>query len=402
MPVPAAIENFFMSSAKDYYCLVKHFAIPPLSSSLHYANAIFEGASIIGKRRKRGYELGFFHPVLNYERLHFGMEFLGYNIKHYNIEHLIANAFQICALNGWHENIELEGKDVMISTPHGSFARLYVRPIAYSTTNVIGLGAPMSFDILQVLVPMGAYLEKPRGKGLTVMLFPHPRELAFPHIKASSNYQLSIFARRKLNEYNQKNKLKASEVIYVNTRGNITEGSGENVLLLRDNEIIVPPVSEGVLPGITMRIAAKIARAMGIEFRFGTFTLKDIEDAEALLFTGNAVGVVPIGCVVDVDEQYRARKVYEVREGLHSKIVAKLISEYEKVELGDESYGRFSTYLHEWIDEETLTKLVFVGEKLRRKSGRVCAAIRTIPNPPDYWDEHKRELLREFGIKNFI
>lgn len=402
MTVPKAIENFFMSSGKDVYCLVKHFEVPPLSSSLHYANAIFEGASIIGKPRKHGYELGFFHPALNYERLHYGMDFFGYEIKHYNIEHLIANAFYICALNGWHERIELEGKDVLIETHYGRFARIYVRPIAYSTNNVIGLGAPMTFDVMHALVPMGAYLEMPKGKGLTVMLYPYPRELAFPHVKASSNYQLSIYARRKLNEYNAKNRTMCSEVVFLNQRGNLTEGTGENILLLRDNEIIAPPVNEGALPGITLRIVSVIAKAMGLKFRFGTFRMSDVENAEALFFTGNAAGIAPIGSIVEVDEHYMAKKTYEVKEGLRSSTMMALIKEYEKIELGDESHGKFFTYLHEWIDDERLQKLALIGEEVRKKRRKACAAITTIPKPPDYWESHKRKMFEELGIKKFL
>lgn len=402
MATPKSIEDYFMSSGKDIYCLVRNFSIPPLSSSLHYSNAIFEGMSIIAKRRKHGYDLGFFHPVLNYERMHFGMEFFDYNISHYNTEHLIANVFQVCCLNNWHEKIELEGKKLEINTNNGSFVRIYVRPIAYSTNNVIGLGAAMNFDILQALMPMGTYLEKPDGKGLNVMLFPYPRELAFPHIKASSNYQLSIYARKKLREYNVRNKKKCNEMIFTNDRGKITEGSGENVFLLREDEIVTPPVSEGVLPGITMRIVGKIAKAMGLRFRYSAFTINDIKNADGLFFTGNAAGVVSIGTIIKVDREYRFKGTYEVKKGLRSKTARKIVEEYEKVQLGDESYGKLFTYLHEWIDDNEIDKLAESGGRIRKNRGNSCAALKTMPNPPTNWEKEKKALLDEFGIKRFL
>ncbi|MGC9057662.1 MAG: aminotransferase class IV [Candidatus Micrarchaeia archaeon] len=410
----SVIDNFYMSDGISKYFIVKHHTVPPLSSSLHYSNAMFEGMSILGVKKGGSIRLGLFHPALNFERLRYDLASLGFRWELYSDEQIIESIFTVCALNGWNKKIELENEDTLIQSEHGDYHRIYVRPLVYARNNAIGLRAKQSLELMNCLVPMGEYISGD-PTGINVMLFPTPRTLAFPNYKASSNYQLSIHALHRMTEYNERNDIQCNEVIFENIRGNITEGSGENVVMIRDNELITPPVSEGALPGITYRIAFMVAEEMGLKVSFGTFKYEDIDSAECMFLTGNAAGLVPIKKVVKVDNHFNTVDYMETKEGGNNPLFRKLHSEYSKISLGDTSYGEFFTYLDEWFDESRLDELNLLGiefkKRLAAEEDRYIGTNTRISSyleiPPKImvvrkYFENKKWMLERLGISRFL
>lgn len=411
----STLNNFYMSFGISKYNLVRTQYIPPLSPSIHYSSALFEGMSILGVPRGQSIRLGLFHPNLNFERMRYGLKELKMDWELYSDEQIIESIFTICALNKWNNSISMEGSDVKISNEFGEYYRIYVRPLVFAKNNAIGLGAHLDYELMLGLMPMGEYIKSENPEGTCVMLFPRPRELAFPTVKASSNYQLSIHARNTLKEYNANNDIQCDEVIFNNPKGNITEGTGENLVMIKDNELITPPVSEGALPGITYRIAFLIAEEMGLKTRFGTFTYSDIESADVLFFTGNAAGLVPIKKVVKVDNEFSVLDYMETKEGGKNHIFTKLKKEYTKISMGDETYGNFFTYLEDWIDEQRLEELNNLGDNFKQSLGKEMKHYEGtntlissyIELPPKisvirkYFDT-KRWMIERLGIKHYL
>ena len=389
------MQDFYISPEPGKFARMSKWGVPALSPTINYGMALFEGMSIIARKKGSGYRLSLFHPMLNYERMKFGVDELGMNAPVYPMERHVKTVFQICALNGWNKKISLNGKEISIERVNGEkYARIYVRPVAYSTTNLIGLGAKMDFTIMHALLPFGQYLKMENPAGIKTILFPKPRCLPFANLKASSNYPISISARRLLNSFNEKNKENAEEAVFVNEAGILTEGSGENILLLKDNELITAPVSAGALPGITLRIVSKIAQSLGVKFSFKTFFPKDIEKAETMFLSGNAAGLVPIASIAEVEEKLSAGKIYETEIGGKGKLFRKINSLYENVVFGDNSFGNFSVYFEDWIGEKEVSAL----EKEKRDSFSLPAKI----NPPEKWEKQKESVLKELGIGRFL
>lgn len=408
-------DNFYMSEGITRYSLIRGHAIPSVSPSVHYASAMFEGMSIIALRKGAKLRLGLFHPNLNFERLRHGISSLGYDWELYSDEQIIESIFTICALNGWNNLIEFEGTNTVVRCNKLEYQRIYVRPLVYSNYNGIGIAEPHNIELMLNLVPMGEYIQLSDPAGVTALLYPKPRSLAFPQSKVSSNYQLSIHAKTTLSGYNRLNSERCDEVVFQNSSGILTEGSGENIVMLRDNELVTPPPSEGALPGITYRIVFMIAQELGLKAGFGTFKYSDVKSADALFFTGNAAGIVPVKKIVRMDENYSMLDYAECREGGKNSLLAKIKSEYNRILLGDTAYGNFFTYLDDWIDEVRQGELNNLGsefkrlltEENRRYDGTNSTVLSFMEITPHisvsrhYFDD-KKWILSKFGIRNYL
>lgn len=88
-----------------------------------------------------------------------------------------------------------------------------------------------------------------------------------------------------------------SEGIALDMQGFISEGSGENLFLVRDGELVTPPLSNSVLPGITRDSIVTIAADLGIPCRVEPIPREAVYVADEMFFCGTAVEVTPIRSV---------------------------------------------------------------------------------------------------------
>src|SRR6266540_1923247 len=89
------------------------------------------------------------------------------------------------------------------------------------------------------------------------------------------------------------------ESILLNPNGYVTDGSGENVFLVRDGVLCTPPLAAGCLAGITRASILQIAEDEGIRVREDDLVRTDLYLADEAFFTGTAAEVVPIREVDD-------------------------------------------------------------------------------------------------------
>ena len=86
-----------------------------------------------------------------------------------------------------------------------------------------------------------------------------------------------------------------SEAILLNTDGNVAEGAGENIFLVRDGELYTPDLSQGVLAGITRDTIITLAREKDYTVHDEAIISEDeLYSADELFFTGTAAEVTPI------------------------------------------------------------------------------------------------------------
>jgi branched-chain amino acid aminotransferase len=88
-----------------------------------------------------------------------------------------------------------------------------------------------------------------------------------------------------------------AEGIALDTQGNLSEGSGQNVFIVRDGLIFTPPIGNSVLSGITRDSVITLARDMGFEVREQTLPREMLYIADEVFFVGTAVEVTPIRTV---------------------------------------------------------------------------------------------------------
>ena len=109
--------------------------------------------------------------------------------------------------------------------------------------------------------------------------------------KAGANYMNSQLIRMEahINGY--------AEGIALDAAGYVSEGSGENIFVIRDGKIITPPLGASVLPGITRQTVIELARALEFTVTEAPVPREMLYIADEVFFTGTAAEVTPIRSV---------------------------------------------------------------------------------------------------------
>jgi branched-chain amino acid aminotransferase len=190
----------------------------------------------------------------------------------------------------------------------------YIRPLAfrgYGEMGVNPLQAPV--NVVIAVWPWGAYLgEEALERGVRVKISSWKRndQNSLPaSAKATGQYINSVLAKVE--------SLKAGydEAIMLNQQGYVTDGSGENVFIVRGGVLVTPPISAGCLDGITRASVMRMARDLGYEVREENLVRTDLYNADEAFFTGTAAEVTPIREVDDrvIGEGHRGPVTKEIQ-----------------------------------------------------------------------------------------
>ena len=169
----------------------------------------------------------------------------------------------------------------------------YVRPLVYRGYNSLGVNPfPNPVDCAVLVWEWGKYLgpeAMENGVDVCVSSWWRMAPNTFPALaKAGANYMNSQLIKMEalLDGY--------EEGIALNIRGHISEGSGENLFLVKDGVILTPPLSSSVLPGITRDSVMTLFREMGVRVVEETIPRELLYIADEVFFTGSAAEVTPI------------------------------------------------------------------------------------------------------------
>jgi branched-chain amino acid aminotransferase len=169
----------------------------------------------------------------------------------------------------------------------------YVRPIVYRGYNSLGVNPfPNPVDCAVLVWEWGKYLgpdAMENGVDVCVSSWWRIAPNTFPALaKAGANYMNSQLIKMEaiLDGY--------EEGIALNIRGHISEGSGENLFLVKDGVVLTPPLSSSILPGITRDSVMKLFHEMGVRCVEETIPRELLYIADEVFFTGSAAEVTPI------------------------------------------------------------------------------------------------------------
>jgi branched-chain amino acid aminotransferase len=177
------------------------------------------------------------------------------------------------------------------------FTDCYVRPICYRGSSSLGVH-PRSCPLEMVILawPWGKYLgEESAEKGARVTVSPWQKfdSRSMPTVaKACGQYLNSILAVQDAVERG------FDEALLLNSDGNIAEGSGENIFLLKDGKLITNGDGDSILLGITRDCVLHFARELGWDVQIRSISLQELLQSDEAFFTGTAAEVVPV-CEVD-------------------------------------------------------------------------------------------------------
>ena len=167
----------------------------------------------------------------------------------------------------------------------------YIRPIAFfgaATLSVWTTECPVEVAI--AAFPTGQYLAgADKGVRVTVSSIRKFDNAAIPAWgKACGQYINSV---RAVQEAQRRG---FDEALLLNSHGQLAEGSGENLFLVRNGELVTNDVDASILMGVTRASILEIATDLGIPKRIAPISVEDILDADELFFTGTAVEVTAI------------------------------------------------------------------------------------------------------------
>jgi branched-chain amino acid aminotransferase len=260
-----------------------------LSHALHYGSGVFEGI--------RAYETARGPAVWHLDE---HLRRLGRSAKLYHMD-----------LPFSHEALVEATKEVIRAN---GLRSCYVRPLAFRGYGEMGVN-PLNAEINVTIAvwPWGAYLgEEALEQGVRIKISSWRRnsQNSLPSAaKASGQYINSVLAKVE--------SLKAGydEAIMLNEAGHITDGSGENVFVVRDGILITPPTSAGCLDGITRNTVITLAREAGYTVEEANLVRTDLYNADECFFTGTAAELTPIREVDDrvVGEGHRGPVTKELQ-----------------------------------------------------------------------------------------
>ncbi|MBI0157400.1 MULTISPECIES: branched-chain amino acid transaminase [Gilliamella] len=173
----------------------------------------------------------------------------------------------------------------------------YIRPLAFIGDVGMGVIPPAGYqtDVMIAAFPWGAYLgEDALEQGIDAMVSSWNRfapNTIPAAAKAGGNYlsSLLIGSEARANGF--------QEGIALDVNGQLSEGSGENLFIVKDGILFTPLLSSSALPGITRDAIITLARDLGIEVREQTLSRESLYLADEVFMTGTAAEITPVRSV---------------------------------------------------------------------------------------------------------
>jgi branched-chain amino acid aminotransferase len=276
-----------------------------LSHGLHYGTGVFEGIRCY--ETERGPAI--FRHMDHLDRLSKSAE-LFYLEMPFSIDEIAEATRELIRRNG--------------------LRSCYIRPLAFRGYGEMGLYADSPMEVTIAVWPWGAYLgDEGKRNGIRAKVSSWRRISPaglIPHAKASGQYLNSILAKT------ESKKAGYEEAILLDERGFVCEGSGENIFLVRDGEIVTPGHVAAILDGINRKSVIQIARDLGYTVVERDIARAELYLAEEIFFTGTAAELVPV------------REVDDHPIGEPGEITRVVQAKFE-----DALHGRAEEYL-EWLD----------------------------------------------------
>ncbi len=167
-------------------------------------------------------------------------------------------------------------------------------------------------------------------KGMKVVVAERPRipvDCLDPRIK-SLNYLNNILAKVEAIDKG------LFEVIMLNTEGKVSEGSGDNIFIVKDGVVYTPPCNDGILEGITRKfVKDELCPALGIKCVEKSFELDELLHADEVFLTGSAAEIIAVTTVQERDS--KGAKEFPISEG-EGPVCRQLRERFREIVTSDE------------------------------------------------------------------
>lgn len=240
-----------------------------MAHAFNYGTACFEG--IRGYWSPQRNQMFVFKVREHFERLLRSCRVLCIRPRH-SAEELVELTRELLRKNGDREDV-------------------YVRPIYYKSAEAIGvkLGG-LDDDFTMFSVPFGPYLDLTKGLRVRVSSWRHVDDNAIPmRSKICGAYVNAALAKTEALDDGY------DEAIFLSADGHVSEGSAENLFIVRGGKLITPPVTQDILEGITRETIIELAAAeLHLETVERPLDRTELYIAEEAFFVGTGAQVSPI------------------------------------------------------------------------------------------------------------
>jgi len=283
-----------------------------MTHALHYGTAVFEG--IRGNWNERLGKVVIFRLREHYERLERGCKILRIELP-YSVDDMCDITVDLLEKNGFSEDV-------------------YIRPLAFKGQEAVAnlMLHKLDDEFMVVMLPFGSYIDNSRPLRCQTSSWRRPMDSSMPTgVKISGLYTTSILAKTEAITAGY------DEAILLNQDGTVSEGSGENLFMIRDGVISTPSETDNCLLGITRDSVIQLAaKELGLEVVQRRIHRSELYLADELFLTGTAAHLTSVG---ELDNR-------KIGNGETGPITSKLQDTYFSTVVGDnDDYSDWCTFV---------------------------------------------------------
>ena len=254
-----------------------------MTHALHYGTGCFEGIRAYWNESQQQLFCLLMEP--HFKRLQNSAKILRINLP-YTVEQMVEATLEVMRRNGYREDV-------------------YIRPLAFKSQEEIGVrlhGLKDSFAIYTA--PFGNYVDVDAGIRCVVSSWRRVDDNAAPaRAKVTGIYINSALAKTEAMENGY------DEAIVLTQEGHVSEGSAENLFIVREGVVITPSASDNILEGVTRNVIMRLAREdLGLTVVERSIDRSELYVSDEVFLCGTGAQVSP---VIEVDQ----RKIGEGKPG---------------------------------------------------------------------------------------
>jgi branched-chain amino acid aminotransferase len=257
------------------YVPLREANVNVMTHAFNYGTAVFEGVRAYWNAEQE--QLYALDLLPHYRRLRSSARMLLMEIPH-SAEELAEITIELLRRDGLREDV-------------------YLRPIIYKSSEVIGVRLHnLDADVTIFGVPFGQYIDTEGGIRAQTSSWRRTDDNTIPaRGKITGAYVNGAFAKSEaqMNGFD--------EAIVLTADGHVSEGSAENLFMVRDGQLITPPVTDNILEGITRRAIMRLARdELGVETVERSIDRTELYVADEVFLCGTGAQISP---VVEIDRR---------------------------------------------------------------------------------------------------
>ncbi len=260
---------------KGNFVPIENAKVSIMTHAFNYGTGCFEGIRAYWNADEN--QLFVFRLLEHFQRLHRSCKILHIRLP-YSPEELSDLLVELLRREGYREDC-------------------YIRPIAYKADEIIGVRLHnLTDEFAMFATPFGRYIEGELGARVMISPWRRVDDNAIPaRAKITGSYINSALSKTAAAMAG------CDEAIVLTHDGHVSEGSAENLFLVRNGKLITPPVTDDILEGITRETVMEVARAeFGLETEVRHVDRSELYTVDEAFFCGTGVQIEPI---VEIDHR---------------------------------------------------------------------------------------------------